>query len=42
MTDVLAPAIAYARDGFPVSEVIPDLVILNKGHISQYPHFAET
>ena len=42
MKDVLAPAIAYAREGFPVSEVIADLFILNKGRISRYPNFAET
>ena len=42
MPDLLAPAIAYARDGFPVSEIIADLFILNKGRIGDYPGFAET
>ena len=42
MKDLLAPAIRYARDGFPVTEIIADLFILNKGRISDYPNFAET
>jgi gamma-glutamyltranspeptidase/glutathione hydrolase len=42
MGEVLAPAIAYARDGFPVSEIIADMFILNKKRIGHYPGFAET
>ncbi len=42
MKELLAPAIRYARDGFPVTEIIADLFILNKGRISRYPNFAET
>jgi gamma-glutamyltranspeptidase/glutathione hydrolase len=42
MNELLAPAIRYARDGFPVTEIIADLFILNKGRISEYPNFAET
>jgi gamma-glutamyltranspeptidase/glutathione hydrolase len=42
MKDILAPAIAYAREGFPVSEVIAFYLQLNKKRIAQYPGFAET
>ena len=42
MKDILAPAIAYARDGFPVSEVIAHYFRLNKARIGHYPGFAET
>jgi gamma-glutamyltranspeptidase/glutathione hydrolase len=42
MKEILAPAIAYARDGFPVSEVIAHYFQSNKARISQYPGFAET
>ncbi|MDH5501162.1 MAG: gamma-glutamyltransferase family protein, partial [Gammaproteobacteria bacterium] len=42
MKDILAPAIAYANDGFPVSEVIAHYFQSNKKRIGQYPGFAET
>ncbi len=42
MEELLAPAIRYARNGFPVTEIIADLFILNKGRIGKYPNFAET
>ena len=42
MDEVLAPAIAYARNGFPVSEVIANYFRLNKRRIAEYPGFAET
>jgi gamma-glutamyltranspeptidase/glutathione hydrolase len=40
--EVLAPAIAYARDGFPVSEVIAHYFQINKARIGHYPGFKET
>jgi len=42
MKDILAPAIAYANEGFPVSEVIAQYFQSNKRRIGQYPGFAET
>jgi len=42
MKALLAPAITYARDGFPLSEVIADCLQLDKERLSQYPGFAET
>jgi len=42
MKDILAPAIAYAREGFPVSEVIAHYLERNKRYIAHYPGFAET
>jgi len=42
MTDVLAPAIAYARGGFPVSEVIAHYFELNAKARAEFPGFAET
>jgi gamma-glutamyltranspeptidase/glutathione hydrolase len=42
MREILEPAIAYARTGFPVSEVIADLFVLNKKRIGHYPGFAAT
>ena len=42
MKDLLAPAIAYARDGFPVSEAIAFYFDLNEKRIGQYPGFAAT
>ncbi|MDH3747016.1 MAG: gamma-glutamyltransferase [Gammaproteobacteria bacterium] len=40
--DLLAPAIHYARNGFPVSEVIAQYFELNKKRIGEYPGFVET
>ena len=42
MTEILAPAIAYAKEGFPVSEVIAHYLKSNQRRISEYPGFAET
>jgi gamma-glutamyltranspeptidase/glutathione hydrolase len=42
MKDLLAPAIEYARNGFPVSEVIAYYFESNKKRIGHYPGFAET
>ena len=41
MRDNLAPAIRYARDGFPVSEVIAYYWGLSVPRLSKYPGFAE-
>lgn len=42
MQDILAPSIAYARDGFPVTEVIAHYFRSNEARIGQYPGFKET
>lgn len=42
MKDLLAPAIGYARDGFPVSEVIAFYLQNSVKRIGEYPGFAET
>ncbi|MBT8108251.1 MAG: gamma-glutamyltransferase [Gammaproteobacteria bacterium] len=42
MTALLAPSIRYARDGFPVSEVIAHNFVRNRNRIGHYPGFAET
>jgi gamma-glutamyltranspeptidase/glutathione hydrolase len=42
MAEILAPAIRYAREGFPVSEVIAYYMASNRRHVEQYPGFAET
>ncbi len=42
MNEILAPAISYARNGFPVSEVIAHYFTSNERRISQYAGFAET
>ena len=42
LADLLAPAIAYAREGFPVSEVIAFYFDVNEKRIGQYPGFADT
>ncbi|MGB5256553.1 MAG: gamma-glutamyltransferase [Woeseiaceae bacterium] len=42
MSEVLAPAIAYARNGFPVSEVIAYYLQRSVRRIGEYPGFAET
>lgn len=42
MAEVLAPAIAYAREGFPVSELIAYYWNAAVPRLSQYPGFKET
>ena len=42
MSEVLAPAIGYARDGFPVSELIAFYWERNARVLTQYPGFNET
>jgi gamma-glutamyltranspeptidase/glutathione hydrolase len=42
MTALLEPSIRYAREGFPVSEVIAYYFARNKKRIGHYPGFAET
>ena len=39
---LLAPSIAYAREGFPVSEVIAYYMAGNEKRIGHYPGFADT
>lgn len=41
MTEVLAPAIRYAREGFPVSEVIAYYWERNAEYLKEFPGFAE-
>lgn len=42
MQDVLAPAIAYAQDGFPLSEVIAHYFSSDETCIGDYPGFNDT
>ena len=42
MKRILAPAIAYAREGFPVSELIAHYWQRNARYLEEYPNFAET
>lgn len=42
MTELLAPAISYAREGFPVSETIAYYFAMNEKRIGDYPGFADT
>ena len=42
MADVLAPAIAYAKDGFPVSEIIAAGMARNAKVLGHYPGFSDT
>lgn len=42
MSDILAPAIAYAVNGFPVSEVIAQAFQRNARRLGEYPGFADT
>lgn len=42
MEEILAPTIRYAREGFPVSEVIAHYFVSNRNRIGHYPGFAET
>lgn len=42
MQELLAPSIEYARNGFPVSELIAYYFEMNQRRIGQYPGFEET
>lgn len=42
MTEILAPAIDYARRGFPVSELIAHYWALNAGRLERFPGFRKT
>ena len=42
MAELLAPAISYARNGFPVTEVIAEGWARNAKVLAQYPGFKET
>ena len=42
MQELLAPSIEYARQGFPVSELIAYYFEMNQKRIGQYPGFEET
>ncbi len=42
MDELLAPSIDYARNGFPVSEVIAYYFVRNAERMSEYPGFKET
>jgi len=42
MKDILQPAINYARDGFPVSEVVAYYLERNTQSLSNYPNIKET
>jgi gamma-glutamyltranspeptidase/glutathione hydrolase len=42
MKELLQPAISYARDGFPVTEVIAEGWAANARLLKQYPNYAQT
>jgi gamma-glutamyltranspeptidase / glutathione hydrolase len=42
MRDILQPAINYARDGFPVTEVIAYYLDINTQSLKEYPNIKET
>jgi gamma-glutamyltranspeptidase/glutathione hydrolase len=42
MRDLLEPTIAYARDGFPVTEIVAEAWAANAASLSGFPGFAET
>ena len=42
MEQILAPAIQYAREGFPVTELIGYYLTLSSKRFKDYPNFAET
>ena len=42
MAQLLQPAIRYAREGFPVTEEIARLLVVNQQRIGHYPGFADT
>lgn len=41
MAEILAPAIGYARDGFPITEVIAEGWALNVERLAEFPGFKE-
>ncbi len=41
MQDVLSPAIQYARDGFPVTELIGHYLTLSSRRFKEYPNFTD-
>jgi gamma-glutamyltranspeptidase/glutathione hydrolase len=41
MQEILAPAIQYAREGFPVSELIAYYLEISGRRFAEYPHFKE-
>ncbi len=42
MESVLGPAIDYAKEGFPVTELIAYYLERSAGHLSRFPNFTET
>ena len=42
MKDILAPAIAYAREGFPMTEMIQDAFAKSMKSLSRFENFSET
>lgn len=42
MSEILAPAIAYAREGFPVTELIAYYMDRSSNRLAKYPGFKET
>jgi gamma-glutamyltranspeptidase/glutathione hydrolase len=42
MEQILAPAVKYAREGFPVTELIAYYLALSSGRFKDYPNFADT
>jgi len=42
MTEILAPAIKYANEGFPVTELIGYYLTLSSSRFKKYPNFSET
>jgi gamma-glutamyltranspeptidase/glutathione hydrolase len=42
MARILAPAIQYAKEGFPVTELIGYYLTLSSGRFKEYPNFADT
>jgi len=42
MTDILTPAITYAKEGFPVTEVIAYYWQMNYDRVGHYPGFSDT
>ncbi len=42
MEEILAPAITYAREGFPLTDVIAEAWQGNASYLEEFPNFAET